>query len=196
MRQILHTAACVALLVTLASPAFAEIKMPAMFSDNAILQQGMEVPVWGWAKPEATVQLKIFDQTKETKAGKDGKWAVKLSPMKVNTKPTVMTVTDGDGKKEWRGSGILSDGSALPTWADIHQATSTGKLCPRAKSHELYAVRASKVDIDPDEPIFLVHLGERIEPKRQNLVAAWLEVRMDFIPLPGSWRDALTLEFE
>ncbi len=103
---------------------------------------------------------------------------------------------DGDGKKDWYGSGILNDGSTLPTWADIHQATSTGKLCPRAKSHELYAVRASKVDIDPDEPIFLVRLGERIEPKRQNLVAAWLEVRMDLIPLPGSWRDALILEFD
>lgn len=94
---------------------------------------------------------------------------------------------DDDGEKDWWGSGVLEDGSALPTWADIHQATSTGKLCPRQKSHDAYAARARKIDIDPDEPIELVRLGERMNPGRQNIVMAWLEVRMDLIPKPGSW---------
>ena len=78
----------------------APIVMHGMFSDNAVLQREMEVPVWGWARPEAKVEVKFLDQTKKTTAGKDGTWSVKLSPMKANTKPTTMTITSGDATKE------------------------------------------------------------------------------------------------
>jgi hypothetical protein len=86
--------------------------MPAMFSDNAVLQQGREVPVWGRAKPETTVRVEILDQIVETRAGKDGKWSVTLDPMQVNTVPTTMTITDGYGMKEikissWERSGSV-----------------------------------------------------------------------------------------
>jgi hypothetical protein len=91
---------------------------------------------------------------------------------------------NGDGEKDWYGSGVLEDGTVLPTWADVHQGASVGKLCPRQKSHDLFAKRSSKIDLDPDEPIRLTRLGERIEPGRQNLVAAWLRVRMNLIPRP------------
>ncbi|MGI8964595.1 MAG: hypothetical protein ACR2H1_00735, partial [Limisphaerales bacterium] len=26
-----------------------QLKLPALFSDNMVLQQGMNVPIWGWA---------------------------------------------------------------------------------------------------------------------------------------------------
>ena len=48
----------VALLAILsAATAFAELKLPAMFTSGAVLQQGMPVPVWGWADPGAEVKV-------------------------------------------------------------------------------------------------------------------------------------------
>ena len=78
----------------------APLVMPAMFSDNAVLQRDMEVPVWGWARPAVAVQVSILGQTKKAKADKDGKWSVRLSPMKASTKPVTMRVTAGDVTKE------------------------------------------------------------------------------------------------
>ncbi len=91
---------------------------------------------------------------------------------------------DGDGERDFYGSGILKDGTVLPTWGDVHQGTSVGKLCPRIKSHDLFAARAAKIDLDADEPIHQVRLGRQIKPARQYLVAAWLQVRMNFVARP------------
>lgn len=91
---------------------------------------------------------------------------------------------DGDGVRDWYGSGILADGTVLPTWADVHQGASVGKLCPRQKPHDKFAARASKIDLDADEPIHLVRLGKQIKPARQYLVAAWLQVRMNLVLRP------------
>lgn len=39
-------------LVTSFTPfAAADVKLPALFSDHAVLQRDMAVPVWGWADP-------------------------------------------------------------------------------------------------------------------------------------------------
>ena len=37
-----------AVTVSLAS---ADVKLPAIIGDNMVLQQGMKVPIWGWAAP-------------------------------------------------------------------------------------------------------------------------------------------------
>ncbi len=36
---------------------FSEIKSPALISDNMVLQQGMEVPIWGQVDPNEKVTL-------------------------------------------------------------------------------------------------------------------------------------------
>ncbi len=41
---------CLAMLVAMSvSVTQAEVKLPAVFSDNMVLQRTIEVPVWGWA---------------------------------------------------------------------------------------------------------------------------------------------------
>ncbi|MEI6078620.1 MAG: hypothetical protein WCS94_23785 [Verrucomicrobiota bacterium] len=64
-------------LLSLQITARAELKLPAIFGDNMILQQQMPVPVWGWAAPGARVTVKFAGQTKTATAGKDGQWLVK-----------------------------------------------------------------------------------------------------------------------
>ena len=54
--------------------AHAELKLPAMFTDHAVLQREMPVPVWGWAEPGEEVTVAIAGQTHKTKADDKGKW--------------------------------------------------------------------------------------------------------------------------
>ncbi|XMO85825.1 hypothetical protein AAFN75_13630 [Algibacter sp. AS12] len=61
-----------------------QLKTAAIFSDNMVLQQGVEVPVWGTSKPYEEITVKFANQTKATKAGKHGKWKVVLEPLEIS----------------------------------------------------------------------------------------------------------------
>ncbi len=63
-----------------ASAGMAAIRPAALFCDNAVLQQGMPVPVWGTADDEAKVTVQIQGQMVQA-AVKDGKWMAKLEPL-------------------------------------------------------------------------------------------------------------------
>jgi len=59
----------------------AELQLPALFSDNAVLQQGVAVPVWGWADDGETVTVSFRGQKVSTTA-QLGKWFVTLKKLK------------------------------------------------------------------------------------------------------------------
>lgn len=59
----------------------AEVKLPPLFSSNMVLQQGIEIPVWGWASPGEKVTVTLNKASVSVKTGKDGKWQVKLPVM-------------------------------------------------------------------------------------------------------------------
>jgi sialate O-acetylesterase len=69
----------------------AEVKPNSLFSDGAVLQRGIAVPVWGTGKDGERVTVKIQDQTTTT-AVRDGRWLVRLKPMKAGG-PFAMTIT-------------------------------------------------------------------------------------------------------
>ncbi|MEP6673209.1 MAG: sialate O-acetylesterase [Chthoniobacter sp.] len=60
----------------------AAVKLPALFSDHAVLQRGIAVPVWGTADPGEEVTVSLVGEPQTTKAGADGKWKVSLPAMK------------------------------------------------------------------------------------------------------------------
>ena len=66
----------------LASAARADVKLPAIFGDHMVLQQGVNLPVWGWAGAGEKVTVSLGGQTAEAVAGADGKWRVNLPPLK------------------------------------------------------------------------------------------------------------------
>ena len=69
----------------------AQITMPRIFNCGMVLQQGMEVPVWGWASPHEKVSVSIDGNTVKTRAGADGKWKLKLPEMNAGG-PYSMTI--------------------------------------------------------------------------------------------------------
>ena len=76
----------------LAVSARAELKLPAIIGDNMVLQQKQGDLIWGWDAPGTAVTVKFAGQTKNAKAGQDGKWMVKLDPVPANAKPQTMQI--------------------------------------------------------------------------------------------------------
>jgi sialate O-acetylesterase len=79
------------LLLPLASSATAEVKLPAVISDNMVLQRDMQVPIWGKANPQEKVTVTIGRQSVSANADDQGNWTVKLKPLKPGG-PIQMTV--------------------------------------------------------------------------------------------------------
>ena len=75
------------------SPARAVVTPNSLFADNAVLQQGMEVPVWGTADPGEHVTVEFAGQHVSTTADSAGKWRVQLAAMKAGGKPQTLTIS-------------------------------------------------------------------------------------------------------
>jgi len=69
----------------------AAVKPAAIFTDNAVLQRGISVPVWGTARDGEIVTVKINGQTAAATAS-GGKWLVRLKPMAAGG-PFTMTIS-------------------------------------------------------------------------------------------------------
>ncbi|MBW8016472.1 MAG: sialate O-acetylesterase [Planctomycetes bacterium] len=83
----------VGLVALFVSLAVANVKLPAVFGDNMVLQQQSEVTIWGWADPgeEVTVSA-CWKASASTKTGNDGKWSVKIKTPKTGNGPHELTI--------------------------------------------------------------------------------------------------------
>ena len=75
---------------------FAEIKLPALFSDGAVLQRDRELTIWGWATPQQPVTVEFAQQQAQTQALADGTWSVKLPALPASAEPRSMQVREGN----------------------------------------------------------------------------------------------------
>src|SRR5271157_4956572 len=74
-----------------AAAAAADVKLPALISDNMVLQQGRQVAIWGTADAGEQVTVSLGEQKETATADSDGKWKVELGPLKKGG-PLEMTV--------------------------------------------------------------------------------------------------------
>ncbi len=72
--------------------AMADVRLPGMFSDAMVLQQGVPLPVWGWADPGEKVVVAIEGHEASTTTNNDGKWHVTLQSLKADGRPLQMTI--------------------------------------------------------------------------------------------------------
>lgn len=75
------------------------LRLASVFTDNAVLQRGQPVPVWGKAEPGQTVVVKFAGQEKTTKADNDGRWMARLDALTASAKGATLTAT-ADGSDE------------------------------------------------------------------------------------------------
>ncbi len=117
----------------------AQVELAPVFSDNAVLQRDMNVPIWGFADPGESVTVKFADQTQTTTAGQNGKWMVKLSPLAASKENRTLTVSGKDNTvtannilvgEVWIASG--QSNMEMPLWGNgenyrHRNANGTGK---------------------------------------------------------------------
>ena len=101
MKSTLNYLAAVLLLLALSSgQLFAEVKLPAIFCDNMVLQQQTEAAIWGKAAKNANVSVTTSWNRKSysTKASGDGSWKLKVMTPKAGG-PYELTISDGKSVK-------------------------------------------------------------------------------------------------
>ena len=118
----------------LASNVRAEPSLDPMFSDHMVLQREMPVPIWGRADPGEKVTVSFRDQEKETTADKDGKWSVRLDPLKVS-RPGKLTVA---GKTTL----VLNDVLIGEVWLGSGQSNMSRSVNRFAAGDEILAAMA------------------------------------------------------
>ncbi len=77
-----------------------KVEAVGIFSDNMVLQAGMDVPVWGSAPKGSEVTVEFAGQKKTAKVDDKGYWMVKLSALKASKSGAVMTISCGADKTE------------------------------------------------------------------------------------------------
>jgi sialate O-acetylesterase len=75
----------------------AEVRFSSFFSDGAVLQRDMPVPVWGAADPGGKIEVLFRGQTVATTADDVGRWRVTLGPLSASAEPAELIVRDGAG---------------------------------------------------------------------------------------------------
>ena len=146
----------------IAGSAFAVVTPDPLFSENAVLQQGMRLPVWGAADAGVKVTVTIQGQRVSAVALPSGNWMVHLKPLKAGG-PFTMTINDQEIKNVLVGE----------VWVCSGQSNMAFQL-NRASNGE-QAVADSK---DPMLRLFLV-------PKMRDpftLPKAWTESSPDSSP--------------
>jgi sialate O-acetylesterase len=73
----------------------ADVRLPHVIGDHAVLQRGRPIHLWGWATPGAHLQAHFHQQTASVEVDVIGKWSLFLAPETAGG-PYVLTIT-GDG---------------------------------------------------------------------------------------------------
>jgi sialate O-acetylesterase len=92
---------CILFVFTFVGAEAQDAKLPfvsPLFSDNMVLQRNEHDPIWGWTTPGAMVTVTFRGRKYEATASGDGKWMVKLPPMKAGG-PFEMTIVGPDNSE-------------------------------------------------------------------------------------------------
>ena len=97
------------------------MKLASVFSDHAVLQRGMTLPVWGWTAPKSRVRVSLNNITADGMAGADGAFMLRLPAMEAGG-PYELEVTTPDPaetarcKDVWVGEVWICSGQSNMQW--------------------------------------------------------------------------------
>jgi sialate O-acetylesterase len=76
---------------------FGKVTLPALLSDNMVLQQKTQVKIWGWSKPDAAIKISTsWGENQSATADKEGNWKVILNTPVASFNPQTIIVSDGE----------------------------------------------------------------------------------------------------
>jgi sialate O-acetylesterase len=106
------------------------IQLASIFSDNMVLQQKKNCPVWGTADPEGKVTVQFNNQKKETIVGVNGDWKVEFSPIKAGG-PFELTIFGKDStmfKNVMVGEVWICSGQSNMQWTVSNSANAEEEI--------------------------------------------------------------------
>ena len=127
-----------AALLLLPAAVFAQVRTAAVFQSNMVLQRDMIHPVWGTAAAGENIKVSFAGQTRETTADADGKWMVKLDPLK-------MSKTGGELKVEGaKNSVVLNNVLVGDVWLCSGQSNMEWQISSGVTDQKRFAEEAEK----------------------------------------------------
>lgn len=156
----LHWLAALAL-AALPASAWAELQLPLLFADGAVLQRDVPLRVWGWATPGARIQVRLDGAAATAVAAADGRWQAQL-PAHAAGGPYVLEV-QGDGARRRIGDVLVGD-----VWLASGQSNMEWPLAQaRDGAREVAAAN------DPQLRHFKVPKSWSPQPQRQLAGGEW-----------------------
>ena len=92
MKTVFHSLVLL-VLVASAFTARAAVTLPAIFSDQMVLQRDARVPVWGTADAGTVVTVEFAGQKKTATAAPDGRWRLDLDPLAASATPRDLLIS-------------------------------------------------------------------------------------------------------
>lgn len=141
----------------------ANISLPAIVGDGMVLQRNETVKVWGWAQPGEKVSVNFLEKKYKTVTGKDGKWMVKLNPMKAGGPYTM--VIKGNNQI------MLKDILIGDVWVCSGQSNMTHNLGRHA---ERYAKDIAEANLPEIRQFYVPTKGTVWGPLEDNANLKWV----------------------
>ena len=123
------------------------LSLPAIYSDNMVIQRDAPFVVRGTADSSAEVILTLGHQKIRTKAAPDGKWVAEFKPLKADGKEYTLTVKSGSKEIEFNNIAVgevwLCSGQSNMEWM-LNRFSNCDKYCAEAatKNIRLYDMKA------------------------------------------------------
>ena len=99
--------------------AFAKITLPKIFCDHMVMQRDIQVPIWGWADSEESIEITFNEKSYQTTANDNGEWMIKLPAMKAGG-PYDLRLKGSDAiqvvKDIWIGDVWVCSGQSNMEW--------------------------------------------------------------------------------
>ncbi len=135
----------------------AEVRLHPTFSDHAVLQRDLRVPVWGTARDGERVTVEFAGQKRSTVA-RDGRWRIDLRPMKANAVGAILRAVGPENTVEIQdvvvGEVWVCSGQSNMEWPMTRSDRPDGDIAASANPHlRLFTVtkrRSSEIKTDLD----------------------------------------------
>lgn len=76
-------------------PGYSQLQVADIFTDNMVLQREAPIKIWGKAKPDADVKVKLAGKTYTSKVDRDSIWSLEIEALRASTTPMQILVSQG-----------------------------------------------------------------------------------------------------
>jgi sialate O-acetylesterase len=157
---------------------YADVRLPALVSNNMVLQRNKPLHIWGWADKGEKVTVSFFNSTYKVTAAADGKWQVTL-PARPAGGPYTMTI---------KGNNVITLDNILIGEVWIASGQSNMEMPVNGWSHVINFEQEIKAANYPEIRLFQINHTTSTAPQEDVVTwkGGWLACTPENVPLFSS----------